>query len=107
MAGKVIASTGTKFKAVDNEIVLTPNQVKNYITTNTIAKTKIAKYISFKTDKNLDVNNVETEWAKLTTSEKNVYLTDAPTKAKSMSQQGIINYSVDKDTYNKILEVQE
>ena len=67
MAGKVIASTGTKFKAVDNEIVLTPNQVKNYITTNTIAKTKIAKYISFKTDKNLDVNNVETEWAKLTT----------------------------------------
>ena len=87
--------------------MLTPNQFKNYITTKTIAKTKIAKYISFKTDKNLDVNNVETEWAKLTTSEKNVYLTDAPTKAKSMSQQGIINYSVDKDTYNKILEVQE
>ena len=105
-ATRVTSSTGTKFKAVGNEIVLTPSQAKKYITTNTIAKTKIAKYISFKTDKNLDVNNVETEWAKLTTSEKDAYLTDAPIKAKALSQQGILNYTVDKDTYNKILEVQ-
>ena len=105
-ATRVTASTGTKFKAVGNEIVLTPAQAKKYITANTVAKTKIAKYISFKTDRNLDVNNVETEWAKLTTNEKNAYLTDAPTKAQTLSQQGILNYTVDKDTYNKILEVQ-
>ena len=39
-------------------------------------------------------------------SEKDAYLTDAPIKAKALSQQGILNYTVDKDTYNKILEVQ-
>ena len=79
---------------------------KNYINIDANAKLKLAKYITFKNDKKLDVNDIETEWAKLTSSEQQAYLDGAPTTAQTLTKQGVLQYSVDKDTYNKVLEVQ-
>ena len=96
----------TAYGEVNNQIVLTPSQTKNYINIDANAKLKLAKYITFKNDKKLDVNDVETEWAKLTTSEQQAYLDGAPTTAQTLTKQGVLQYSVDKDVYNKVLEVQ-
>jgi hypothetical protein len=86
--------------------VLTPSQTKNYISIDDNAKLKLAKYITFKNDKKLDINNIETEWAKLTSSQQQAYLDGAPLTAQNLTSQGILQYSVDKNTYNKVLEIQ-
>jgi len=95
-----------KFFEKNDEIVLTPAQVVTYIALDNVAKTKVAKYISFQSDRSLDTNDVETEWAKLTDADKQTYLDGAADKAKKLSVEGVINYSVDKNTYNKIIETQ-
>ena len=97
---------GTAYGEVDDQIVLTPSQTKNYISIDDNAKLKLAKYITFKNDKKLDINNIETEWAKLTSSQQQAYLDGAPLTAQNLTSQGILQYSVDKNTYNKVLEIQ-
>jgi hypothetical protein len=97
---------GTAYGEVDDQIVLTPSQTKNYISIDDNAKLKLAKYITFKNDKKLDINNIETEWSKLTSSQQQAYLDGAPLTAQNLTSQGILQYSVDKNTYNKVLEIQ-
>ena len=95
-----------KFAVKDNEFVLSPQQTKNYITIDANAKLKVAKFITFKNDKKLDINAVDTEWAKLTSAQQQTYLDGAAETAQTLSQQGIIEYAVDQNTYNKVLETQ-
>ena len=95
-----------KFGVQDNKFVLSPSQVENYITIDSTAKTKVAKFITFKNDKKIDVNAIETEWNKLTATQQQAYLDGAAATAKSLSEQGIIAYEVDQQTYQRVLETQ-
>jgi hypothetical protein len=100
----VTANKPAKYKEVNGEIVLSPSQVSVFLAGNNNANTKVAKYVSFKNDKQIDVNDIETEWTKLSTTEKQTYLDSAANDAKKLTQDGVIDYTVDKDTYNKIVE---
>lgn len=102
--GTVTANKPAKYKEVNGEIVLSPSQVSVFLAGNNNANTKVAKYVSFKNDKQIDVNDIETEWTKLSTTEKQTYLDSAANDAKKLTQDGVIDYTVDKDTYNKIVE---
>ena len=97
---------GTVYGKTGETFVLTPSQTKNYIDIDANAKLKLAKYISFKNDKNLDINDIETEWDKLSSSQQQLYLDGASVTAQTLSKEGIIQYSVDENTYNKVLETQ-
>ena len=103
---QVDAKKPKQFALADNKFTLSPGQVENYINIDANAKTKVAKYITFKNDKNIDINSVETEWTKLTSVQQQSYLDGAAVTAKILSQQGIIAYEVDKNTYQKVLEIQ-
>ena len=90
----------------NNKIMLTPTQIGIYFSLDTETKTKFSKYYSFRTDKNLAINDIETEWAKLTTSEKSVYESKAITDAQKLAEQGIISYNVDQSVYNQVISSQ-
>jgi len=92
--------------ASDNQIKLTPKQVVKYLEIDDVAKTKFAKYVTFRQDQNLQLSDVETEWSKLTAAKKDEYKTKAQTDAKLLTSNGIINYKVDQDTY-KILTLEQ
>ena len=90
----------------NNKVKLTPEQVKSYLNLDTVAKTKFAKYVSFRSDKNLEFDQVETEWNKLSTTQRNLYQTQAIQDAVSKTQSGLIDYTVDVDVYNKVIKSQ-
>ena len=73
---------------------------------DTVAKDKFAKFYSFRADKNLQLDTVETEWAKLTDAQKQTYKDKAVTDAINLVEQGVVSYNVDQDTYNQILSAQ-
>jgi len=110
------SSKQTKPKAVENlakdlskesnSIKLTPNQISLYLGLDTVAKDKFAKFYSFRADKNLQLDTVETEWAKLTDTQKQTYKDKAVTDAINLVEQGVVSYNVDQDTYNQILSAQ-
>tara|TARA_B100001057_G_C22823252_1_gene940310 strand:- start:1384 stop:2187 length:804 start_codon:yes stop_codon:yes gene_type:complete len=90
----------------DKEIFLAGNQVSDYLTLDTNAKLRFAKFETFRRDENIDPNNVETEWAKLTTEQQNTYLNQAPADAKILVKNGKINYKVSKQKYNAVVAQQ-
>ena len=53
-----------------------------------------------------DPNNVETEWAKLSTEQQNTYINQAPADAKILVKNGKINYKVSKQKYNAVVAQQ-
>jgi hypothetical protein len=90
----------------DGSIKLTPQQIKSYLNLDTVAKTKFAKFVTFRSEKNLDIENVETEWKKLTTAEQTSYENKAVDNAVKLSEGGIINYAVDKEVYDRVIKSQ-
>ena len=90
----------------DKEIFLAGNQVSDYLTLDTNAKLRFAKFETFRRDENIDPNNVETEWAKLSTEQQNTYINQAPADAKILVKNGKINYKVSKQKYNAVVAQQ-
>lgn len=89
-----------------NKIKLTPVQISTYLNLDTEAKLKFSKYYSFRSDQKLQLDQVETEWSKLTATQKQNYQDQAITDAVKLAQQGIIAYNVDSDVYQQIISTQ-
>ncbi len=85
------------------QITLNSKQVGYYFASNIEAKTKFAKYYNFRKDANLQINDVETEWNKLTATEKNSYIDSATSYAKDLIINKVINYTVDKKLFDQVL----
>lgn len=85
---------------------LTPSQVVTYFGFDDVAKTKFAKYVTFRSDQNLDFEQVDSEWVKLSTDAQNQYKIKAETDAQTLTEKGIINYNVDQDTYDILVSGQ-
>ena len=85
------------------QITLNSKQVGYYFASNVEAKTKFAKYYNFRKDANLQINDVETEWNKLTDTEKNSYIDSATSYAKDLIINKVINYTVDKKLFDQVL----
>ena len=88
------------------DINLTASQAKNYLSLDNNAKEKFAKFESFRRANNISINNVETEWSKLTESQRNTYLNNAPEDAKVLLKQQKLIYSVNKQKYNAVVAQQ-
>jgi len=90
----------------DKEIFLAGNQVSNYLNLDTTANLRFAKFETFRRNQNIDPNNIETEWAKLSTAQQDTYLNEAPSNAKTLVKNGKINYKVSKQKYNAVVAQQ-
>jgi len=90
----------------EGDINLTPSQVTNYLSLDNNAKEKFAKFESFRRANNIAINSVDTEWNKLTESQKNTYLNNAPADAKLLLKKQKLIYSVDKQKYNAVVAQQ-
>ena len=90
----------------DKEIFLAGNQVSNYLNLDTSANLRFAKFETFRRNQNIDPNNIETEWAKLSTAQQDTYLNEAPSNAKTLVKNGKINYKVSKQKYNAVVAQQ-
>jgi hypothetical protein len=71
-----------------------------------VAKLKFAKFVTFRSEQNLDIENVETEWKKLTTTEQDTYKTKAVKNAVTLSESGVIAYNVDAEVYDRVIKSQ-
>ena len=90
----------------DGKIKLTSSQISLYLNLDTEAKTKFSKYYSFRSDRNLELDQVETEWQKLTALQKTQYNDQAIADAQKLSEQGLISYNVDQQIYDQIISQQ-
>lgn len=91
---------------IDGKIKLTSSQISLYLNLDTEAKTKFSKYYSFRSDRNLELDQVETEWQKLTALQKTQYNDQAIADAQKLSEQGLISYNVDQQIYDQIISQQ-
>ena len=73
---------------------------------DTNANLRFAKFETFRRNENINPNNVETEWAKLSTEQQDTYLSEAPSNAKTLVKNGKINYKVSKQKYNAVVAQQ-
>ena len=73
---------------------------------DTEAKNKFTKFYTFRSQNNLDLDQVETEWNKLSSSQQSVYQNQAIEDAVKLSENGIISYNVDQATYNQLISSQ-
>lgn len=96
----------TSLDVSDGKFKLTPQQISTYLNLDTVAKTKFTKFVSFRTSNNLALDQVETEWTKLSASEKTSYENQAITDAVNLAEQGLINYNVDQEIYNQVISTQ-
>ena len=103
---KNVSAMNNDFMAIDNKIKLNSKQISLYFDLDSNAKEKFAKYVVFRTDKNLEVNDVETEWTKLTSLQQQSYKDQSKSKAIELSNKGLINYNVNVDLYNELVSNQ-
>lgn len=87
-----------------SNISLSPNQASIYFSNNFDAKEKFAKFVSFRIDANIDLNEVNTAWTSLSEIEQNAYLDNAPNILKTMIKDKKIVYEVMPEEYNKFIE---
>lgn len=87
-----------------SNVALTPNQAFTYLTNNFDAKEKFAKFVSFRIDANLDVNDVHTQWTQLSEVEQNSYLDNAPMLLKTMIRNNKTVYEVLPQEFSKFVE---
>lgn len=107
------ANTNTRAKSVmeratktkDGQILLSPFQGKTYLENNYDAKSKFAKFVSFRLDKNLDVNDVANEWKLLTATEQSSYLDKAPSFLSTLIKRENYQYTIQPNDYNKFVAV--
>ena len=93
-------------KKTDKEIFLAGNQVADYLSLDTNAKLKFAKFETFRRDVNVDVSSVDAEWKKLSTEQQNNYLELTPNEAKKLVKDGSLVYKVSKQKYNAVISQQ-
>jgi hypothetical protein len=101
-----VEDLGTSLSNSDGSIKLTPKQIESYFNLDEVAKLKFAKFVTFRSEQNLDVENVETEWKKLTTAEQDTYKTKAVKNAVTLSESGVIAYNVDAEVYDRVIKSQ-
>ena len=87
-----------------SNIVLNPAQASTYLDNNFDAKEKFAKFVSFRIDANLDINDVDEQWQQLSETEQNSYLDGATQIIRSMIKNNQIVYEVKPQEYNKFIE---
>ena len=90
----------------EGSVKLTSQQIETYFGLDEVAKLKFAKFVTFRSEQNLDVEDVETEWKKLTTAEQDTYKTKAVKNAVSLSESGIIANNVDAEVYDRVIKSQ-
>lgn len=103
---KAIENLDTDLQLQEGKFKLTPEQISTYLNLDSTAKLKFTKYVSFRSDKNIDIDDVDVEWNKLTATEKTFYQNQAVTDAVILAQKGLINYNVDKEIYDQVIATQ-
>jgi len=101
-----VEDLGTSLSNTDGSVKLTPQQIELYFNLDSVAQLKFAKFVTFRSEQNLDIENVETEWKKLTTAEQDTYKTKAVKNAVTLSESGVIAYNVDAEVYDRVIKSQ-
>ena len=103
---QAVENLGSDLELKSTQIKLTPQQISQYLNLDTEAKNKFTKFYTFRSQNNLDLDQVETEWNKLSSSQQSVYQNQAIEDAVKLSENGIISYNVDQATYNQLISSQ-
>jgi len=103
---QAVENLGSDLGLKSAQIKLTPQQISQYLTLDAEAKNKFTKFYTFRSQNNLDLDQVETEWNKLSSSQQSVYQNQAIEDAVKLSENGIISYNVDQATYNQLISSQ-
>lgn len=95
--------TFTQSNIDSNKIQLNPKQIQQYFSLDSSAKEKFAKYVVFRSDKNLDVNQIDLEWQKLSSQQQESYKDQSTDQAIQLTKKGLMNYNVDIEIFNQLV----